>query len=106
LDFGLEAITFERLELDTSNLAQARDPRREHGGITKIDKNPNPRWPPAAILDFGLEAITFDRLELDTSKIGTGLEIREGNMAESPKLTKIKIQDVRRPPSRLSVQRP
>jgi len=72
LDFGLEAITFDRLELDTSNLAQARDPRREHGGITKIDKNQNPRWPTAAILDFGFEAIAFERFELNTSNVAQG----------------------------------
>jgi len=26
---------------------KARDPRRERGEITKIDKNQNPTWPPA-----------------------------------------------------------
>jgi len=44
----------------------------EHDEITKIDKNQNPRWPPAAILDFGLEAITFERFELDTSNLAHG----------------------------------
>ena len=75
----------------------------EHGEITKIDKNQNPRWPPAAIFDFGLEAITFERLEPDFFKFGTGLEIHGGNMAKSPKLTKIQIQDGRGPPSWISV---
>jgi len=41
---------------------RARNPRWEHGGIIKIDKNQNPRWPLAAILDFRLEAISFERL--------------------------------------------
>jgi len=50
----------------------ARDPRREHGEIIKIDKNQNPRWPPAAILDFGLEVITFERLKLDFSNLAHG----------------------------------
>jgi len=44
----------------------------KHGGITKINKNQNPRWPPATVLDFGLEAVTFDRVELDTSKLAQG----------------------------------
>jgi len=66
----------------------------------KNDINQNPRWMPAAILDFGLEAKTFERLELYRHfKFGTGLEIHGGTMAELSKLTKIKIQDGRRPPS-------
>jgi len=36
-------------------------------------------------------------------KFGTVLETHRGNMAKSPKLTKIKIQDGRRPPSWISV---
>ena len=51
---------------------RARDQWREHGEITKIDKNLSPRWPPAAILDFGLLAITFERFELDTSNLSQG----------------------------------
>jgi len=43
-----------------------------NGGITKIGKNQNPRWPLAAILDFGLEAPTFEHLELITSNLAQG----------------------------------
>jgi len=43
-----------------------------HNEITKIDKNQNPRWPPAAILEFGLEGITFERLELEISNLAQG----------------------------------
>jgi len=49
-----------------------RNRQNKQAEIIKIDKNRNPKWPPAAILDFGLEGITFERLEPDTSNLAHG----------------------------------
>jgi len=72
LDFGLEPIKFERLELDTSNLAQCERFMNGTWRNYQIDNCQNPRWPPAAILNFGLEAITHYRLELYTLNLAQG----------------------------------
>jgi len=50
----------------------ASDPLREHGVLTKIEKNQNPTWPQTAMLTIVLEPTTFECLELDTSNLAQG----------------------------------
>jgi len=95
LGFRFWGYNFWTVELDTSNLAQAFDAQKEHGGIRKIDKNQYPRWPPAAILDFCLEAITFERHELDTLNLALGQTSTKGTWRTYRNWQKSQIQDVR-----------
>jgi len=69
LNFGLEAIKFERLELDISNFAQGKISMKGTWRNYQNSQKSYPRWPPFAICDFGSEVIAFERLELDISNL-------------------------------------
>jgi len=103
--FRLMAISVDLFRLDISNWAQIsrpRDPRWEQGGITKIDRNQNPRWPPISLIS--VKRPNFWTVWATVLKFGRGTEIHNLNKVKWPKLTKIKIQDGRRP--WISVKRP